>query len=51
MGPMKEPKPLQPLIPLDRLKKVVRDLLGVSKADIDKAEADRLKRPGPKRGD
>ena len=41
---MAEPKKLEPLIPLDELKKVVRGLIHVPKDEIDKAEADRPKR-------
>lgn len=46
---MAEPKkPLEPLIPMDELKKVVRGLIHVPKDELDKAEADRLKRPRQK---
>ncbi len=38
LDPMKEPKPLQPLIPLDELKKVVGGLAAVPK--------DAVPRPG-----
>lgn len=42
---MAEPKkPLEPLIPLDNLKQVVRGLIRVPKDEIDKAEAERPKR-------
>ncbi|HEV3155369.1 MAG TPA: hypothetical protein VGZ02_16280 [Candidatus Baltobacteraceae bacterium] len=39
------------LIPLDELKKVVGQILTVSKAEIDKAEAERPKRKRTKKRD
>ena len=35
----------EPLIPLDKLKEVIRGLIRVPKDEIDKAEVDRQKRP------
>jgi hypothetical protein len=49
MGPMKDPKPLEPLIPLDQLKSVVTGLLRVPKDALEKAEAEREKRASPKK--
>jgi hypothetical protein len=43
-------KPLEPLIPLDKLKGVVAGLLAVPKDKIDKAEAERVKRPQTTKG-
>jgi hypothetical protein len=40
-----EPVPLEPLIPLDRLKQVVQAIARVPKDAIEKADADRPKRP------
>jgi hypothetical protein len=48
MGPMKDQKPLEPLIPLDKLKSVVTGLLRVPKDAIDKADAERERRTSPK---
>ena len=44
MRTMKHP-PLQPLIPLEKLKSVVVGLLSVPKAELDAEEAARAKRP------
>jgi hypothetical protein len=41
---MSDKKPLEPLIPIDKLKGVVSKLLTVSKDEIEKAEAERPKR-------
>lgn len=45
---MSEKKPLEPLIPLDKLKEVVSKIVSVPKEQIDKDEAERPKR---KRGE
>lgn len=37
-------KPLEPLIPLDDLKNVVKGLIAVPKDELDRAEAERPKR-------
>jgi hypothetical protein len=42
---MPEKMPPKPLIPLEDLKKVIQGLLRVPKAELDKAEAERPKRP------
>lgn len=41
---MSKKKPLEPLIPLDELKNVVKGLIAVPKEQIDKAELERPKR-------